>query len=139
MKKSVPNLSIRGFVSDIVGRVDLLLSYFLVANYSQTELYYSKITSLPYLVKQYGNDPRQLTSEVQSALTTYFTRYFEGILVDCNYIFIDANAATGPYRITIQITALDDLGVRVNIASELTVIDGKFQEIARRNNEEPTQ
>jgi len=137
VNKSVPNLSHRGFVNDIVGRVDLLLSYFLVANYSQTELYYSKITSLPYLVKRFGEDPRQLVSQVQSSLTTYFSRYFEGILIECDFQYLDRIAATGPYRITIQITALDQNGVRVNIASELSMIDGTFKEIARRNNEEP--
>lgn len=138
MKKSVPSLSTRGFVDGVVDRVDRLLSYFLIANYSQTELYYSKITSLAYLVKLYGAEPRQLTANVQSTLTNQFMRYFEGCLVECEFSYLNPAAASGAYQIRITITAIDENGVRVNIASELNIIEGTFKEIARRNNEEST-
>lgn len=136
MKKSVPSLSMRGLVDNVGDRVDLLLSYFLIANYSQTELYYSKITSLSYLVKRFGNQPSELTAQIKRVLSQQLLRYFEGALVECSYTYLSAGLSSGPYQIRIVITALDANGVRVNIASDLDIIDGKFKEIARRNNEE---
>lgn len=135
MNKSIPNLSTKGFVNSAPERVDLLLSYFIASEHSQSDLYHSKITSLPYLVKTYGSDPRRLSDEVQSALNKQFLRYFEGADVRVDFSYIDTTINTGPYKIEIAIVALDSNGVRVNIAKDLEIINSTFREIAKRNNE----
>lgn len=135
MKKPIFTLSLRGFVDSTAERVDAILSYFIISEYPQSDLYYKQIASLPYIVKTFGDTPRKLSTEIQNSLTAVFSRYFEGVDIEVDHEYIDKLANDGPYMVTIQIIAIGSDGVKANIASQLEIIDSNFKEIARINNE----
>lgn len=134
MAKAIPTLSTRGYLTSMDDIVDMALSHSLVAHHSQTEIYLSKITSLPYLVSKYGHIPERLAEEMKIAYTQYFQRFFPGVIIETNFEYLNGNNG-GPYNVNTTFLLVSDEGQRVNIASQLEIRDGKFKELARLNNE----
>lgn len=127
-KKPVPSLSSRGWVSDVIGKMDMLLANFLTSDYSQTELYLGNISSMQYLVKVYGNDPRTFSQELQRKLEDYIGRYFDAVQVKVETWYIDTEMNDGPYGVKIVITGVVS-GQRINLMQEFEIRDSKFKKI----------
>ena len=72
----VPTLSTLGFIYDSTNKFDKLLSHAFVADYNQTYLYPSNITSLPKLIESAGNNLSELETSIKGGLYTYFNRYY---------------------------------------------------------------
>lgn len=82
MPINLPTLSTGGFVKDPAQVLDTLLSYFFVADYSQSNAHYGKVSSLPYIIKDKSNDISGLKRSVESALDTLLSGYFDSINID---------------------------------------------------------
>ncbi len=78
----LPALSEDGWVSDAQKVADYLFSHFILSDYSQSYLYSGKISSLPYLLQQYGANPTDFNRQLKTTLEQYFSRYFSDVLVD---------------------------------------------------------
>ena len=72
----VPSLTEEGWLTAPAAMAGQIFAYFLESNFSQTNQYFGDISSLPYIIQQYGSRPTELTNAVQSALTKLFTRHF---------------------------------------------------------------
>ena len=49
-KKVLPTLTVDGFVNSVPQTCDYLLAYFFLSQYSQSNLYYGKVSSLAYII-----------------------------------------------------------------------------------------
>lgn len=127
-KKPVPSLSSRGWVSDVIGKMDMLLANFLTSDYSQTELYLGNISSMQYLVKVYGSDPRTFSQELQRKLEDYIGRYFDAVQVKVETWYLNTEMNDGPYGVKIVITGVVN-GQRINLMQEFEIRDSKFKKI----------
>ena len=110
MTNPVPSLSSSGWVSELAEKVDRILAYFFVSDHSQSLLYAGNVTSLAYLVQQFGNDDLRITTEVQTQLSRLLERYFEAasVTVDVDH-------------------PVEGDESRLNIRVDATVIDGKYK------------
>ncbi len=124
----VPTLSIEGFVSDIAGMTDRLMSYFFTSKYSQSTEYYGNITSLPYIVQKYGNDITALPIQTEKRLTDYLSRHFEQVTVDARCERINENSNTINLIIRVRIT---HNGKAYDLANEIMVTNAIVQDIKR--------
>lgn len=77
-----PSLSEDSWVDSPVKQADYLFSTFFVADYSQTYLYKDKVSSLPYILQNNTGDVTRTCTEVQTTLSSYFSRYFNNVVVE---------------------------------------------------------
>jgi len=125
MTIAVPTLTTDGFVQNIGPLADRLLSYFLVSEYSQSNIYYGKISSLAYLVYKYGSDPQQMNIEIQRTLQTYLDRHFDSVTIRVTIEDDPENPDSGQYGLRLDIQVSKD-GERYSLGKEVSVINSKL-------------
>jgi hypothetical protein len=122
---AMPTLGPDEWVLSSLRQADYLMAYFLAADFSQSYFFQGKISSFAYLVATYNNQPQQLISEVTSVLTNYFSRYFNGVIVECT----DATQADEPslfiLAMYVQFQTAD--GTTSNISQLASISNSKFQ------------
>jgi len=79
----VPSMSTQGFVTDLSGKLDLLLAHFFLADYNQTQLYPGRVISLPEIIERCGGDATQAPRLLERALMDYLGRYYRSVTVTC--------------------------------------------------------
>ena len=77
----VPVLSSAGWITDTSGKIDALLAHFFESMKSQTLVYGPNVSSLQFLLQQYGNNPNELTQNLERTLETYLGRYYDLAMV----------------------------------------------------------
>lgn len=82
MPKVLPSLSTDNWTEDPVKIGDYLISHFILSDFSQSQIYAGKISSLPYLLNEHQKDVGLLVRGVEETLTTYFSRYFDNVEVE---------------------------------------------------------
>lgn len=78
----VPVMGTQSLVSDSANKFFQLMSDLYVSDYNQTQLYPGNVTSLARLIQQAGTDGNKAATIIQSALSVYFSRYYDGCRVD---------------------------------------------------------
>lgn len=78
----VPVMGTQSLVSDSANKFFQLMSDLYVSDYNQTQLYPGKVTSLARLIQQAGSDGSKAATLIQSALSVYFSRYYDGCRID---------------------------------------------------------
>lgn len=78
MGYSVPTLSSSGWETGVRQKADRLMSYFLVSQKSQSEIYFGKVKSLPYLIQAFGAEIA-LTNEVKNAIISLYSGHFDAV------------------------------------------------------------
>ncbi len=130
----VPSLSASGWVTEIAEKADKLFANFFVSDYSQSNFYRGTITSLPYMVRQWGNDRHKLGPEMEDALHRYLSRYFEEVQVTVN-ITTDNNATDPENSLSIEVDALvSEGGKRHSIGHLISTMESKVVNIMKINN-----
>lgn len=120
---NVPSLSGSGWIRDIVNRSTQLMDYFLVADYSQTQLYKGHVSSLPYLVQQYGDSRERLAENIRTTLSRYFRRYFEAVNVNTSTTLVEGG--DGRYNVSIECT-IEDQGQSFSFGRAIEVGQSKI-------------
>lgn len=72
----VPTLSTEGFVTDLSGKLDFLLSHFFLSENNQTHLYHRSVISLPEIIQRAGGDASRTIEILQQALSSYMSAYY---------------------------------------------------------------
>lgn len=97
----LPSLSSSGWVSEISEKAARLMAYFSTSESSQSYYYLGNVSSLPEIIKQYGNDDVQLKSVLQTRLQSYLIRYFDNVEIE---VTITENTTTSEaYGLNIQV------------------------------------
>lgn len=77
MSINLPTLSTAGYIKDPAQVLDTLLSYFFVADYSQSNAHYGNVSSLPYIIKDKSNDISGLKRSIETALERLLDGYYD--------------------------------------------------------------
>lgn len=104
MSKRLPTLRTSGWLADITTLSMALMEYFISSDNSQSEFYFGHVSSLPYLVRQYGSNPSLLSSSVETTLRNYFSKYFDNVIASVSYNEPQDN---GRYNLNIDIMLTD--------------------------------
>ena len=75
----VPMLNETGWATSVADRLDGAFSDFITTNYSQSELWYGKLVSLPYLIKSNAGDLVALRSKAENAINSHLSDLFEKV------------------------------------------------------------
>lgn len=129
----VPSLSAKGWILDIEGRADQLMSHFFTSMNSQSYLYAGKIANLQFLIEQKGHDPISLTNAIKDMLTRYLGSYFTsvdvGITTDANNPGVNANK----YSISMSVYVTEN-DTEYSLFREIQMLDSKLANILTINN-----
>lgn len=130
----MPSLSEDGWVSDPLQIADYLMSHYFLSEYSQTALFPKEVSSLPYVIYENQGNPSKTAEKVKTGLTTYFSRYFNNVVVQSSY----RDDEEDPSRSIIDcfIEFVDHTGKTLNFSKSAELINGKFSRIVFINNYE---
>ena len=132
MAREVPSLSPAGWVSGPAEKLDKLMSYYFVSEYSQSNLYKGQVKSLPKHIQAYGHDPLLLTTSMRESLQGLLQPYFDDITVD---VTTETPNPDDPGRINVMvdIVVVQD-GQRYSAGRELQTVNGTLSRIIDLNN-----
>ena len=127
-----PSLSEDGWVSSPEKTADYLMSTFLVSDYSQTYLYKGLVSSLPWILQDnQGNIARACTA-VRDTLNTYFSRYFNNVVVEVNEVENTESPTKG--QMSIYVKFADKTGKEHVLGKLLKLADSIVESIITINN-----
>lgn len=132
MSKKIPTLSSSGWVSEVSEKADKAISYFFVSDHSQTALYPGNVSSLAYIVQQYGNDALALLSEMQRRVQTYMSHQFDEANVSVTLAAV-TEPDNGQINLKLLISVKEN-GKEYSIGRLIKTLNSKVQEIINLNN-----
>ena len=132
MSKKIPTLSSSGWVSEVSEKADKAISYFFVSDHSQTALYPGNVSSLAYIVQQYGNDALALLSEMQRRVQTYMSHQFDEANVSVTLAAV-TEPDNGQINLKLLISVQEN-GKEYSIGRLIKALNSKVQEIINLNN-----
>lgn len=132
MSKPVPTLSSDGWLNTVGEKADRLIGYFYYSDASQSNTFKGNITSFPNIIKEYGNDPTQLKSELNEKVQQYLSRYFNEVLVEINVV-IPENKADNRMDVSMSVIIKED-GKVYNLSKVLELANNKIVKIIDLNN-----
>ena len=130
MSIDLPTLSSSGFVSDPAVKLERLVSYFFIADNSQSNQHIGRVASLPYLVKVHGSKPNILVERVQSALEGMLTPYFDTVSVSVTEE--DPLTVQPQYNIIMEGSVTHN-GKKYDIAKQLGVSNNILSSVSELN------
>lgn len=130
MSEDMPSLSSAGFIKDPALKLEKAMSYFFIADYSQSTQHAGRIASLPYLVKQHGRRPEELADRVESTVTSLLNAYFDSSTVD---VYVQDPLSDKPeYGIVLEGSVVEN-GKTYSISKLLSVSNNLLQQVADFN------
>jgi len=130
MSAPVPALS--GWITTPSLKADYLLACFFASEASQSYCFNGRITSLPGLVQQYGNNNLQFQDRIKTAIATMLEGYFDNVFVDATVKTTDTQQA-GRMDVTVSIDVVDN-GTTLSLGYLAKMLNGVTQEIINLNN-----
>lgn len=109
-----------GYITDPSKKLDCLMSDFFEAEHSQSYLFFTQVTSFPYILQQYQSDPNEIINQLRLRLRPYLLRYFDDVDVECA---ISDNDTTTSYSIRLYVEVQQDGATPVNLVSRIKVSD----------------
>lgn len=128
--KVVPSLGFMGWISDPVKKLDMLFSYILESDNSQSTVFYGRVVSLQFIFAKYQNYPTELANELQIKLQELFGRYFEIASVQCKVGATDENNRT---EIDLSISVQEN-GNTYEMVNTLALENGKAKKVVKEVN-----
>jgi len=128
----VPSLSLDGWVSNPPEMADYLLSHFFLSEYSQSQLWYKKVSSLPWIIQNNQGNMRGTVREMQDTLEKYFGAYFPQVTVEVTHD--DGGDTRSKVDLHIFISVVDRTGKEHSVAKMVQVIESKINKIVNLNN-----
>ena len=129
---TLPALSEDGWVNTPVKQADYLFSHFFLSDYSQTYIYTDKVSSLSWLLQQYGNEPPEMARNLKATLEQYFGRYFDNVVVESTSSQVDNNP--NEQNLSIYVTFQSKDGVTYNLGRMVNVENTKIKNVVTLSN-----
>jgi len=121
------NLGGKGWLTGTIETLDQCMADFLTAKYSKSELYAGSISSMAYLVGEYGQDPEAFSTQLDSVLTSYLSRWFTTVSVSTAVTYPN-NVEAARYNINLSIQVQRD-GIVYDLSKVLELSNGKLQDL----------
>lgn len=127
-----PTLDDAGWENSSVQVADKLLSHFFVSEYSQTNEFRDYISSLPYIIQSNQGNIQATALDVQTTLQTYFSKYFNSVVVESSEVpnTLDPNKG----QISIYISFTDDQNNQYSVGKMVKFNKTKIEEIVTISN-----
>jgi len=132
MAVQVPSLSASGWVGNISEKLDKLVGYFFVSDFSQSHLYRGNVASLPYIIKECTDNQSLLLSTTTKNLTNLLRPYFDRVQVDVTATVEDPSKP-GEINLMVDAQVAQD-GVTYSVGKQLQIINSKVVAIFDANN-----
>lgn len=130
----VPTLSEQGYVYSTGDKLDRLLSYYLLSDANQSEIFKDMVVSYQHTVAQYQRQPSVLCGEVKTQLENYLSRYFNVVTVEVNYKDLAEGVNDGPYEVIIDAIVGDTVDDQQRLFKNVRMEDGLLTNIFTYNN-----
>lgn len=131
---AAPSLTAAGWITSIEEKADILTAQFYEAEYSQNSSFIEgAVTSLSWIVHQYGNDPLDLTTQLQQRLEAYYSRYFDTANVSASIDTTRYDDADARFAVKLIIT-VTQAGKEYSLASLIETAGSKVKNIMSINN-----
>ncbi len=130
MQIAIPSLSAEGLVTDIRKKADLAMAHFFASDYSQTNVFYSDVTSLSYIVQRYGSDSLELKQQMTLQLEEYLGRNFTTVQVEVDVDEILPQNAT-KFNIKLDVVVTEG-GFSYSLGKLVEIQNGKTIQIIDR-------
>lgn len=130
---AAPSLSTHGWISDTAPMFDYLYSQFLLAQRSQSSTFTDRVASLSWLIGKNQNDPINGAGQIEMALSTYLSAYYDDVIVTCSSELLDPANSETKVKFTLRIN-FTHKGIRHDASKLLEQDGGKFKAIAEFNN-----
>lgn len=127
MSIDLPTLSSGGFISDPAVKLERVLSYFFIADYSQSNQHRDRVASLPYLIKTHGHNPSVLVERIQTTLEGMLSAYFESTYVDVSQE--DPLTVSPEYNIVMEGTVTHG-GKKYDVSRLLTISNSTLSSVS---------
>jgi hypothetical protein len=131
-KPVLPVLDGSGWCTDPSTLLIQLFKHMVVAEFSQSNIFYGKITSLPYLISLYQKDPDTLVVKLESALKEYIGAYLSNVIINIKYIQ-NPNALM-QYSVNLSISGYYD-NVYCDLSKEMLINNGQISNMLALINE----
>lgn len=118
----------KGWVTSVPEKVDLMLSHFFESDKIQTYLYPGHVANLQNILQQYGNNIPQLCLQLRQMLEPYFAAYFDATVVEVNANNDPSVNPTNAITLTVQATIRDN-GEEYSLGSLVQVNDSSFKRV----------
>ena len=106
-----------------------LMDSFLVTEHSQSHMYRDNITSLTYLVQQYGSEPDALAEHTRANLQNHLSRYFDEVQVNTSTTNLDG--PDGRYNLTLDVLLTKD-GKQHSLGRLLEIGESKVLSVSEK-------
>ncbi len=127
-------VTLSGITTDPRAGLNYIMSCFFFSKFSQTDLYRGNVISLSKIIKDFGNDPSDVSSAIEQNLDTLLKRYFPVVSVEA--IGRD-DGANIEIRLTGSVITRDSTGeVRLDLGYTLSSREGTFRKIVDNLNNE---
>lgn len=133
MTTPVPTLSTQGWVTDLAGKIDILLSHYISTDQEQSNIYREYVSSLQAIVEKYSGDPLSTADAIARSVQTYLGRYYENVIAEARFELVNPAESQTTVKITLSLNFTED-GVSYTANRLLTYYNGKFKEITEANN-----
>lgn len=125
----MPSLSSDGWVNTPMKTLDFLFSHLFLTDYSQSYIYYTRITSIPYIMFKNQTSVGQLVSDLRDNLVLYFSRYYD--TVNCDIIENESIGTSSSLTIFLEVV---DGNESFTLSKVIEYTDSKITGILDYNN-----
>ena len=130
----VPTLSEQGYVYSTGDKLDRLLSYYLLTDANQSEIFKDVVVSYQHLIAQHQHQPNVLCGEVKKQLEQYLSRYFNVATVEVTFKDLKEGTNDGPYEVVIDAIAGDTIDDQQRLYKNVRMEDGILTTVFTYNN-----
>ncbi|QXO11108.1 hypothetical protein pEaSNUABM54_00282 [Erwinia phage pEa_SNUABM_54] len=132
MERPYPSLSTKGWLEDVPGVLDAVMTNFFLTHPSLSVEFKNAIYSLPDLIQKYGNNETDIKREVRDAMETLFSRWFDKVTAECSVTYPDPD---DDIRMNVSVyLTIDHKGETYNVARELSMSGSKLMKVMEINN-----
>lgn len=128
----VPDLSVKGWITNTLEKADKLLAHFYAAEYSQSNLFPNDVHSFTYILQKNLNNPSGLEYDLNDQLARYFNKYFNNTQVIAKVT--DDQGSASKQTVTIMLTFQTPDGKTWDISDVTTVKGSLFERYTQLNN-----
>lgn len=129
---TMPSLSTDGWVKGSLKTADYLFSHFFASDYSQTYAFPNGVSSFAYILHTNQNDIPGTIRQLQETLTTYFSKYFENVVVEIDDSPTVADSSAVALSLFLNFT--DNVGVTYSLGKMIEYTNTTVNKIVTINN-----
>jgi hypothetical protein len=133
MAEAIGSLSDKGWIHDVKPKADKLMGYYMTSNYSQSNLFFGEIVSLPKQIQEHNSDPVALRELIRSDLERILGRFYDSVSVDVSTSLANQDDP-GRLNVTVQALVAQD-GQTYSLGRLIESVNGKVVKIIKLNNE----